>query len=334
MVLQNLIDNPNKRFILVGGKGGTGKTSSAASIAVYFAERGEKTLIISTDPAHSLSDSFDQPLGNKDPTKIIGVNGELYGLEIDPEQASGDFAEVLSMSGASTDDLANSLGSMGLDEFKDMFSTMPPGVDEALALAKVIQFIESPEYQYFQRIIFDTAPTGHTLRLLALPDFLDSFLGKAMKLRAKINNMFAGFKSLLGMEAQRDNTVEAIEALKETIVKVRAFFQDEKRTEFIIVTIPTIMAINESERLAEELKLQNIAVKNVIVNQIMPQNINCKFCQARSAGQEQNLEYIRNLFINYHLTEVPFFDREIRGVPALRIMAQALFEKKFVTSET
>ncbi len=328
MVLKGLMENPDKKFILVGGKGGTGKTTSAAAIAVYFAERGEKTLIISTDPAHSLADSFDQPLGNKEPTRIIGVNGQLYGMEIDPEQASGDFAEILNMSGANTDDLANTLGSMGFDEFKDMFATMPPGVDEALALAKVIQFIESPEYQDYKRIIFDTAPTGHTLRLLSLPDFLDSFLGKAMKLRVKINNMFAGFKSLLGMEAQRDNTIEAMEALKKTIMKVREFFQDSKRTEFIIVTIPTIMAINESERLAEELHIQNIAVNNVIVNQIMPENLDCKFCKARSAGQAQNLEYIRNLFVQFNLTEVPFFDREIRGVPALRIMGSALFESK------
>ncbi len=325
MTLQNILENPEKRFIIVGGKGGTGKTSSAASIGVFFAEHGEKTLIISTDPAHSLSDSFDQPMGTSKPKRIAGVNGELYGLEIDPSNASDDVSQVLNLTNTDTNDLANSLGSLGLDEFQDLFQTMPPGVDEALALAKVIQFIESPEYQDFKRIIFDTAPTGHTLRLLALPDFLDSFLGKAIKLRVKLNNTFASFKALLGMEAQKDTTLETIEALKKTIVKVREFFQNEQTTEFIIVTIPTIMAINESERLAEELKLQHIKVNNIIVNQIMPENLECKFCQARSAGQNENLAYIEELFREYTITKLPFFDREIRGVNALRIMAEGLF---------
>jgi arsenite-transporting ATPase len=126
------------------------------------------------------------------------------------------------------------------------------------------------------------------------------------------------------MQSQRDNTLEVLEALKESMGVVRQLFRDQVRTEFIIATIPTIMAINESERLADQLKLEEIPVKNLIVNQIMPENIECKFCSVRSKGQSENIEYIKSLFNSYRITEIPFFDKEIRGLDALNEMGNQI----------
>lgn len=323
MPITGLLENKERRFILVGGKGGTGKTSISTSIAVKFAREGQRTLIISTDPAHSLSDSLVQDVSGGDPVKVNGIE-DLYAMEINPEEAGGDFK---SLAGLENDeevasDLMSSLSSFGLDEMSGIFETAPPGMDEAVALAKVIQLIENSEFAVYERIIFDTAPTGHTLRLLSLPDFLDGFLGKLLKMRVKMSNMMSGFKSLLGMNAQKDNTVEILEALKESMGIVRRLFRDKERTEFIIATIPTIMAINESERLADQLKIEEIQVKNVVVNQIMPENLDCRFCRVRSNGQKDNLEYIKNLFNNYLITEVPFYDKEVRGLEPLYEMSQ------------
>ncbi|MCH8905539.1 MAG: ArsA family ATPase [Candidatus Heimdallarchaeota archaeon] len=325
MTIQNLLQNKERRFVLVGGKGGVGKSSISSSIAVKFAQNGQPTLIISTDPAHSLSDSFDQNLNQSIPVKINNIDN-LWAMEIRPEDAGGDFKSLAGLDDneEGIDQMMSSLSSLGFDEVGDLLDTAPPGIDEAVALAKVIQFIDSDEYAHFERIIFDTAPTGHTLRLLSLPDFLDGFLGKLLKVRVKMSNAMAGFKSLLGMNSERDNTLEVLENLKESMRIVRELFRNQQTTEFIIATIPTIMSINESERLADQLRIEEIQVHNIVVNQVMPENIDCKFCSVRAKGQKENLDYIKKLFSNYHITEVEYFDTEIRGLDSLKMMATHL----------
>ncbi len=327
MVSKELLNNLDKRYLLFGGKGGVGKTSNAAAFAVTFAMNGQKTLIISTDPAHSLSDSFNQNLSGGEIIKVEGIDN-LWAMEINPEQAGNDFKSVAGLDDdpESVDEIMNTLNSLGMNEVGNLFETMPPGVDEALALAKVVQFIEDEKYSDIQRIIFDTAPTGHTLRLLQLPMFLDSFIGKLYRLRVKMSNATAAFKALLGMEAQRDPSLEIMDRLKEQMVKVEELFKNKTTTEFFIVTIPTIMAANESERLADQLKQNEIPVNNIIINQIMPENPSCKFCNARHKNQVDNLAYLRNVFSEYMITEVEFFDHEIRGIDALKELSTKLFK--------
>ncbi len=320
------MDNFERRFILLGGKGGVGKTSISASIAVTFANDGQKTLIISTDPAHSLSDSFDQDLSGGELVNLDGFDN-LFAMEINPQEAGGDLK---SFAGVETGDEAvgdimNTLSSLGFDEMGDLFDTMPPGVDEALALAKVIQFLEDEQFQDFKRIIFDTAPTGHTLRLLSLPDFLDSFIGKIYKMRIKMSNMASAFKSMMGVASQRDPSLEIMDNLKKHVTKVQEMFRDPIGTEFMIVTIPTIMAANESSRLAEQLKIEGINVNEVIINQIMPDNTDCKYCHVRAKNQNENLKFMEILFDRYNITEIPFFDKEVRGVEALTSMGKSIF---------
>ena len=315
-----------RRFILLGGKGGVGKTSISASIAVTFANEGQKTLIISTDPAHSLSDSFDQDLSGGDLVKLNGFDN-LFAMEINPQEAGGDLKSLAGVEKEDevVGDIMSSLSSMGFDEMGDLFETMPPGVDEALALAKVIQFLEDEKYQDFKRIIFDTAPTGHTLRLLSLPEFLDSFIGKIYKMRVKMTNITSAFKSMMGMDSQRDTSLEIMDNLKKHVIKVKELFKDPISTEFMIVTIPTIMAANESSRLAEQLKVEGINVNEVIINQIMPDNIECKYCHVRAKNQNDNLKFMKILFDKYNITEIPFFDKEVRGVDALTSMGKTIF---------
>lgn len=326
MVDKSLMDNFERKFILLGGKGGVGKTSISASIAITFANEGQKTLIISTDPAHSLSDSFDQDLSGGDMVKLNGFDN-LFAMEINPQEAGGDlklFAGV-EENDEVVGDIMSSLSSLGFDEVGDLFETMPPGVDEALALAKVIQFLEDEKYQDFKRIIFDTVPTGHTLRLLSLPDFLDSFIGKIYKMRVKMTNITSAFKSMMGMASQRDTSLDIMDNLKKHVVKVKELFKDPISTEFMIVTIPTIMAANESSRLAEQLKIEGINVNEVIINQIMPDNIECKYCHVRAKNQDDNLKFLKILFDKYNITEIPFFDKEVRGVDALTSMGKTIF---------
>ena len=193
-VFEEMSSIRTRKYYLVGGKGGVGKTSLSASLAVKFATSGQHpTLIVSTDPAHSLSDSLAQDVSSGVPVAVEGTDGMLWAMEIDTSQAKSEFSEF-SKSADFTKGASDFMGSVGLSGISDslqdlklgeLLDTPPPGLDEAIAIAKVVQFTKDEKYAKFTRIVFDTAPTGHTLRLLSLPEFLDKSIGKIVRLRQK-----------------------------------------------------------------------------------------------------------------------------------------------------
>lgn len=208
--------------------------------------------------------------------------------------------------------------------------TPPPGLDEAIAISKVMQFLESKEYSAFSRIVFDTAPTGHTLRLLSLPDFLDASIGKMMKLKKKIASATSALKSMFNKgEPQRDDASDKLEQLRERMAKVRDLFRDSETTEFIIVTIPTVMAINESSRLCASLKKESVSVRTLIVNQVLPPSTSeCKFCVMRRKDQMRALETITKdpELASLKIIQAPLVDVEIRGVAGLKFMGDLVWK--------
>ena len=134
----------------------------------------------------------------------------------------------------------------------------------------MVQFIKDEKYAKFTRIVFDTAPTGHTLRLLSLPDFLDASIGKIVRLRQKLTGMGDAVKGLFGVaDEKQDEAVEKLEKLKAQLQEVKDLFRNEKTTEFVIVTIPTVLGISESGRLRAELEKEGVPVRRVVVNQIV-----------------------------------------------------------------
>ncbi|KAH9703828.1 ATPase get3b [Citrus sinensis] len=360
-----MVAGTQRKYYMLGGKGGVGKTSCAASLAVKFANNGHPTLVVSTDPAHSLSDSFAQDLTGGQLVPVEGPDFPLFALEINPEKAREEFRNVTQkdggtgvkdfMDGMGLGMLVEQLGELKLGELLD---TPPPGLDEAIAISKVciifllilllvlcivypkmstdhvtffqvIQFLESQEYSMFTRIVFDTAPTGHTLRLLSLPDFLDASIGKILKLREKIASATSAIKSVFGQEQNRQGASDKLERLRERMVKVRELFRDTDSTEFVIVTIPTVMAVSESSRLSESLKKENVPVKRLIVNQIIPPSASdCKFCAMKRKDQMRALEMIKSdsELSSLMLIEAPLVDVEIRGVPALRFMGDIIWK--------
>lgn len=150
----DLLGNTARKYVIVGGKGGVGKTSSSCAVATQFADRGQVTLIVSSDPAHSLSDSFDQPVGGGEPVPVVGIDN-LYAQEIDPDKAKEGFG--LGMGGGGGGAMAG-LGDMGLDELSSLFDTLPPGFDEAVALVEIVKLLEGdPAYQKFDRVVVSYA---------------------------------------------------------------------------------------------------------------------------------------------------------------------------------
>jgi arsenite-transporting ATPase len=259
-------------------------------------------------------------------------------MEIDPEQAREEFRGKAGQDGGKgVKDFMEGMGLGGwveqLGELKlgELLDTPPPGLDEAVAISKVVQFIQAPEYQKFTRIIFDTAPTGHTLRLLSLPDFLDASIGKIIRLRQKLSSATAAIKAVFGQDdsAKGKNAVDKLEQLKERMLQVRGIFRDTEATEFVIVTIPTVMAISESARLLKSLTKEGVPVKRLIVNQLLSKTpTDCKFCNIKRKDQARALDIIHNdpELKDLRTIEAPLFDLEIRGVPALQFMGDVVWQ--------
>lgn len=184
-----------RRFYMLGGKGGVGKTSCSASLALRFAGTGHRVLLVSTDPAHSLSDCLDQDVSGGSPVSVQGADGALDAIELDLAAERAELSRLLRGDDGDNNTAAQPPSSLGgllgsalgvnglLEQLRglnlgELLDPPPPGLDEAIAIAKVVQLLDSPQYKQYDRIVFDTAPTGHTLRLLSLPDFLDTGIGK------------------------------------------------------------------------------------------------------------------------------------------------------------
>ncbi len=314
MTVKDIVYNDNIKFILSGGKGGVGKTSCAGAMAVLSARLGLRTLVLSTDPAHSLSDSFDQNLSGGEIVPIKGFDN-LWGMEIDTAKGMKEFEDSIG-SGAAGPEMEMASQLMG-----DISSMSPPGSDEAMAFGKMLEFLEDSSYD---RVIFDTAPTGHTLKLMELPDLLDSWLGRILTLRQRLSSMMAGMRAMFGGGEREESSWDMLQNTKEKIKAARLELSDAEKTQFVIVMIPEAMAVFETQRLLGSLNAWSIPVDTVIVNQLVPESPDCVFCSTRREMQQTNLIDIKELYSDLDLIEVPLFDNEIRGIEGLEKLGKVL----------
>lgn len=303
-------------FVFIGGKGGVGKTTVSAATALYFARQGRKTLIISTDPAHSLSDSFERNIGYN-PTPIAE---NLEALEIDPDMAMQEYQTKMKEQQS-----LNPGMDMGMMQDQMDMASMSPGIDEAAAFDKFLQYMTTDEYDI---VIFDTAPTGHTLRLLSFPEMMDSWVGKMIKIRRQVGSMAKAFKNVMpfmGDEEEEDRALEDMEETKKQIREARGIMADPDRTSFKMVIIPEEMSIYESERAMEALQKNNMYADGVIVNQIQPEEADCDFCQSRRAIQEKRLKTIKQKFGDQVIAEIPLLNHEVKGIDELKQIGEILY---------
>ncbi|MCU4925618.1 arsenical pump-driving ATPase GET3 [Halobacteria archaeon AArc-dxtr1] len=357
-------------YVLYGGKGGVGKTTMAAATALDSARRGVRTLVVSTDPAHSLSDTLlvDVPAR---PARIR-EDIPLYAAEIDPEAALEDGAAVFSAMGGADEagddpygggraganvgaDPAGGAGGPGADALgadgplggmedllggdspmEALFGGAMPGADEAAAMQLLLEYLDDDR---FDRVIVDTAPTGHTLRLLQLPEIMDSMVGRMLTLRQRIGGMMEGLKGLFGGgPAEQEAGLEDLEELRERIERLRAALRDPERTDFRIVMVPEEMSVFESKRLRQQLREFEIPVGTIVVNRVMeplsdvtddvaddaflePNLDDCAFCQRRWDVQQRALTEAQELFRGTDVRRVPLLAEEVRGEESLAIVA-------------
>lgn len=321
MSLTKLFEKPFQ-FVMFGGKGGVGKTTMAAASAIRFAKKGIKTLIFTTDPAPSLADSFGQKIGNK-PVAVQGA-ANLFAMEIDAKEVLKEFKKEY---GEDILDILQKGTYLEDKEVEEVFSLDIPGLDEVMGLKKITDFMDpAPEQgsvrgkkQEYQLYIIDTAPTGHTLRLLTLPELLDDWIKFLAGLRWKYHAMIRQF----AREERMEKADEFLLEMKKTVKKVRNLFQDPAKTEFVIVTIPEAMGVLETEDLAEELKKMHISSRHIIINNIFPKN-NCIFCKTKRKNQDKYINEIKRKFNDYIITEIILRPNEIQGMEDLQNLAKQL----------
>ncbi|TFG28474.1 MAG: arsenic-transporting ATPase [Promethearchaeota archaeon] len=316
----------NLKMVMFGGKGGVGKTTCAASSAIWAAEHGRNTLIISTDPAHSLGDSLGLELPAGEPTQVTGIEN-LTALEINPKANMAEFKGLTNMNPMEDMGMGGMMEGFGMGDLQEFASMNPPGIDEALAFGKVLEFIEM-EHDY-DLIVFDTAPTGHTLRFLSLPETLSGWIGKILKLRIKVGKFFGVFKKMFSRdEMEEDNSLEILERLKNSIINARDDLINPAINTFVAVMIPEEMAIAETGRLLNELIKYKIPNSNIIVNQLYQDTEEiCDFCKGRREMQQKNLNKIKEIFgekLSKNLIELPLFKTEIRGYEKLKELSEYL----------
>ncbi|SDX98736.1 ArsA family ATPase [Halopenitus persicus] len=343
------VDAPE--YVLYGGKGGVGKTTMAAATGLSSAAGGVDTLVVSTDPAHSLSDTYgvDVPAT---PARIR-EDVPLYAVEIDPDDAMedgvfgaegnplgglGDLGEMAGgpMAGDGNNGESESGGPGGGPAGGLLGGTMP-GADEAAAMRQLLEYLDDPR---FDRVIVDTAPTGHTLRLLELPELMDSMIGRVMQLRQRFSGMMDGLTGLFGGDADDADPSEDLDELRERIERLRSVLRDPSRTDFRIVMIPEEMSVVESERLLDRLTEFGIPVNTLVVNRVMedlddvadvdpewvvsPNLADCEFCQRRWEVQQNALERAGDLFRGREVKRVPLLGDAVHGDAALRVVAACL----------
>ena len=296
-------------FIFIGGKGGVGKTTVSAATALWCARMNKKTLIISTDPAHSLGDSFDRLIKHV----ATPITQNLEAIEIDPDKAMEEYQDKMNQQ-----QKYNDMMSMFSDQLDIMSSS--PGIDEVASFEKFMDYMNSDEYDV---VIFDTAPTGHTLRLLSFPEMMDSWMGKLIKTKTQLGQMASKLKNIMpfmGSDDENAQEMEELNRMKEEILKARAVLTDPNRTSFKTVLIPEEMSIIESSR-----AMDTLSTDGVIVNKIQPDNNHCEFCKARREIQEKRLETIKEVFGGQIIAEIPLQAHEVRGIDQLYEICDLLY---------
>lgn len=304
-----------KRLIFVGGKGGVGKSSLASAIALHLSEisrhrgLGEKILLFSTDPAHSISDSFNIKIGEF-PTQVTDT---LDAIEINIDQLMNEFK---GRHKGAIQELLTKAASLEKKDADHALELAIPGIDEFMSLMKLSSFLEQNIYK---TIVVDTAPTGHTLRLLSMPNAVNSWL----IFFSGLHNRYKGMMRLL--TGVNTNDVEYfISTLTEGIYKTHMLITDKEKTEFIIVTIPDFMAIEETKRLFISLYSAGVNVDNIIINNIQTSS-DCPFCRSRRNYQNKYIDMINRSYPSINKIYMPLFSTDINGIDYLRSFENILF---------
>lgn len=306
------------RVILMTGKGGVGKTSVAAATGLRCAELGYKTLVLSTDPAHSLADSFDLELAH-DP-RLVKPN--LWGAELDA------LMELEGNWGAVKRYITQVLQARGLDGVAAEELAILPGMDEIFSLVRMKRHYDEGEYDV---LIIDSAPTGTALRLLSLPEVAGWYMRRFYKPLQAVSAALRPivepfFKPIAGFSLPSNEVMDAPYEFYEQIEALEKVLTDTSQTSVRLVTNPEKMVIKESLRAHAYLSLYNVGTDLVIANRIIPDTVTDPFFQRWKENQQQYRQEIQDNFRPLPIKEVPLYSEEMCGLEALERLKETLYK--------
>jgi arsenite-transporting ATPase len=295
------------RLALFGGKGGVGKTTCASAVAVQLADAGCRTLLVSTDPAHSLCDALEQEIG-PEVRKIEGV-ANLWALEISAQQLFLKFKEE---HGEEIKRILETGTYLDEGDLDDLSSLSIPGLDEVMALKELVELMERGEYDLH---LLDTAPTGHALRLLALPELVDEWI----RVLARVRYKYRYVVSRLARREIHEPADEFLLTMKRAVRKIQGLLRDPDRCEFVVVTIPEGMAVAETRRLVEELTRMKIPVRRLVVNHVVSSERGaCRFCHEGWQEQRGLLHECERMFPQLTIFRLLERPHQVKGLRRLR----------------
>ncbi len=299
---------------MVGGKGGVGKTTCASAIALKLAKEGRKVLIITSDPAPSLSDIFEKTIGDEETR--INDECELYGLEVSSDIVLKRWKERF---GPEIHEVVSSFARVDYD-FVEYIGTAP-GIEEEYMLNFIMELVEGGSYDV---VVWDTAPAGHTLRLLKLPELFLSHMEAATKFYMNMYGYIEKVKDTVRLKESKKTLLQIIagwEALSERIVE---FIRDRASVKYLIVTIPEALGVKMTRRVIGELEENSLAVENIVINNVV-QDADCEFHQLRKAMQEGYIDELIEAYRDKTLTILYLAPYEIKGMERIANTARLLF---------
>ncbi|NIQ39021.1 MAG: TRC40/GET3/ArsA family transport-energizing ATPase [Proteobacteria bacterium] len=312
------LDKEENKLIMIGGKGGVGKTTCAAALALHFSESGRKTLVISSDPTPSLSDIFETSIGDKE-TAIQGIEG-LFGIEISSDVVLEMWRERF---GPEIYEVISSFATLDYD-FVDYIGTAP-GIEEEYMLNYILDLVEGGQYDL---VVWDTAPAGHTLRLLHLPHIFLKHLEAATKFYLNIYSYFEKVKDSVRLRKGKRSLLEIISNWENLAEKIVRFIRDQTRTSFVLVTIPEALGVRQTERIIKDFDDYQLRVRYLIINHVI-ENVDCSFHEIKQKMQQM---YLRTLQESYgdrieivHVAESP---QEVKGIDRIREVSETLFPSR------
>ena len=311
----------NLRYLFFGGKGGVGKTTAASATALYLLnklKKDESILLFSTDPAHSLSDSLDVKIGNR-LVEVKQLRGaRLFAYEMDASLALERFRE---QHGKVLAEIAERGTLLDEEDINELLSLSLPGMDEVMSLFELSELDREGAYAH---IVVDTAPSGHTTRLLRLPEVFDRMV-KALDL------MGDKHRYIVAHFARRRPVADEVDLflqdLRRRIEAVRTLLHDKEQTSFTLVTIPEAMSVRETKRYRELLTEQGVPVRDLIVNRVEQEHDECEYCRARVRSQRPWMKEIDRLFRDLKIHHLPLMAKEVRGVDELKKIGKLIWEE-------
>ena len=322
MSLRETFDkNPDRRYIMFGGKGGLGKTTFSAATAYWLAQQGKKVLVFSVDPQASLSDIFKRDIFGKGPVEIMP---NLFAQEIDADQRIKEYQDEIRKK------IRDMYGMTEIPEEIESYiqsASAEPAMEESAIFDAVVDIVVGGEYDYY---IYDLVPLGHALYYLSMASVYDQWIDKITALRTEMEE-YSQVASVMKRqkETEEDQILRELQEIKYRINKSSSILTDKHKTAFFFVITPEEMIIVDTQKAAGLFAKFDVPLSGYIVNRVIPRELVSQdipdYLRNRLEMQKGYLDKIDQVFGADVLTRVPEFERDITGLPMIEKVANSLF---------